>query len=138
MSYLLHPDYNHYPHTVMTKPQPIDLSSCNDGVLDFRCYGEHYEMLGDDSFVIRRLLYRIQRRLCLNTTVMHASDSEKIVGEGIQCKLLEPGKSQWVSGKVRLVLEFQPDEPEEPVEAVPNSESQASPLDEIRQTISDQ
>ncbi|MGI0491693.1 KGK domain-containing protein [Alkalinema pantanalense CENA528] len=44
---------------------------------------------------------------------------------------------QWVSGKVRLVLEFQPDEPEESVEAVPDSESGASPLDEIRQTISD-
>ncbi|MBD2326425.1 KGK domain-containing protein [Alkalinema sp. FACHB-956] len=121
----------------MTKPQPIDLSSCNDGVLDFLCYGQHYEMLRDDSFIIRRLLDRIQQRLWNGTTAMHVSDAEQILSAGIQCKFLEPGKSKWMSGKVRLVLEFQPDEPEEPVEAVPDSESETSPLDEIRQTISD-
>ncbi|OUC12897.1 MAG: hypothetical protein B0A82_20035 [Alkalinema sp. CACIAM 70d] len=94
-------------------------------------------MLQDDALIISRLIHRIKTRLFGNGSGVIQSDAESLVNEGIPCNLLVPGTSQWVSGKVRLVLEFQPDEPEAPVEAVPDSESEASPLDEIRQTISD-
>lgn len=107
----------------MNQSKPINLSSTDEAVLDFTSSGKHYEMLQDDSFVVSRLLGRIQKRLSNNTTSMNANDAEKIVGEGMRCKLLVPGSSQWLSGKVRLVLEFQPDEPEEPVETVPGAEA---------------
>ena len=38
---------------------------------------------------------------------------EEWVGEGINCEILRPGEG-WQKGKVRLQVEFIPDEPEEP------------------------
>jgi len=46
---------------------------------------------------------------------------EMLLGEGLECEVLRPG-SNWQKGKVRLCLEFCPDQPE-------------SPLDDLRQNL---
>ncbi|GAB4348077.1 MAG: hypothetical protein Fur0042_14760 [Cyanophyceae cyanobacterium] len=49
---------------------------------------------------------------------------------GVPCKILQFGSHQWRSGRVRLTLEFLPDDAE-PSES--SSPVDASPLDDIRQ-----
>lgn len=57
--------------------------------------------------------------------------------EGVKCEILTPGKN-WRTGRVRLSLEFLPDEPE--IEETPanngtkNQETE-SPLDDLRQMM---
>lgn len=65
-------------------------------------------------------------------------DEEQWFREGLECKILKPGAKSWQRGKVRISLEFEPEELE--VAGVPeNSESPASiassPLDDIRQRM---
>lgn len=59
-------------------------------------------------------------------------------GEGLDCKILKPGAKSWQRGKVRITLEFEPEEIEV-TETPKSSESQASiassPLDDIRQMM---
>ncbi|PPS45760.1 KGK domain-containing protein [Chroococcidiopsis sp. TS-821] len=56
-------------------------------------------------------------------------------GEGIECKVLKPGAKSWQRGKVRITLEFCPEE----LEVKNNNElpviSDNSPLDDIRQMM---
>jgi KGK domain len=54
---------------------------------------------------------------------------KKWINEGVECELLELASPSWKKGKVKVkvTLEFYPDEPE-------NIQSE-SPLDEIRKTI---
>lgn len=65
-------------------------------------------------------------------------DKEKWFSEGLDCKILKPGAKRWRRGKVRISLEFDPEELEV-AETPESSESQASkassPLDDIRQMI---
>ena len=49
------------------------------------------------------------------------SDDEQVLIDGFKCKVLQPGKG-WQTGKIRINVEFCPDNPTEP----------DSPLDEIR------
>ncbi len=54
-------------------------------------------------------------------------------GEGGECEVLRPGSQGWQKGKIRIrlkvTLEFCPDEPE--------TNQEGSPLDDIRQMISE-
>lgn len=63
---------------------------------------------------------------------------ENWFGEGLECKILKPGAKGWQRGKVRLALEFTPEDLEVP-EIFENGELQASkassPLDDIRLTM---
>lgn len=65
-------------------------------------------------------------------------DKEKWFGEGLDCKILKPGAKRWQIGKVRIALEFIPEELEV-AENSENNESPAnkanSPLDDIRQML---
>jgi len=62
-------------------------------------------------------------------------DKEQWFREGLDCKILKPGAKSWQRGKVRISLEFEPEELEV-TETFENGESQASktnsPLDDIR------
>ncbi|MCG9884280.1 MAG: hypothetical protein MH825_01665 [Cyanobacteria bacterium] len=49
---------------------------------------------------------------------------------GVPCKILQFGSHQWCSGRVRLTLEFLPDDVELTESASP---TETSPLDDIRQ-----
>ncbi len=60
-------------------------------------------------------------------------------GEGLECKILKPGAKSWERGKVRISLEFEPEELEI-AQTIDSSESENpkanSPLDDIRQMMS--
>lgn len=65
-------------------------------------------------------------------------DKEQWFREGLDCKILKPGAKSWQRGKVRISLEFEPEELEV-AEISENGESPAtkasSPLDDIRQMM---
>ncbi|MBW4480342.1 MAG: hypothetical protein KME54_26770 [Tolypothrix brevis GSE-NOS-MK-07-07A] len=65
------------------------------------------------------------------------------MGDGVRCRVLQAGSGGWKEGRVRISLEFIPDEEEveqdaELVEEIEPEENvalkQLSPLDEFRQT----
>lgn len=63
-------------------------------------------------------------------------------GKGVACEILSPGNSGWKKGKVRIkvTLEFCPDEPEVPETPVsnnPETNKSESPLDDIRQMMNE-
>lgn len=64
---------------------------------------------------------------------------ENWFGEGLECKILKPGAKSWERGKVRISIEFEPEELEI-AQTVDSSESEngksESPLDDIRQRMS--
>ena len=77
----------------------------------------------------------INNLICRILQVTWLTDLEKTcyqtrkrwIEEGVNCERLSPGDPQWKKGKVRVrvVVEFLPDEPESP----------ESPLDEIRREM---
>lgn len=57
--------------------------------------------------------------------------------EGVESEILSPGKG-WRKGKIRLTLEFLPDEPElEEIETNKEIPQPESPLDDIRRMINE-
>jgi antitoxin component YwqK of YwqJK toxin-antitoxin module len=65
-------------------------------------------------------------------------DKEQWFREGLDCKMLKPGAKSWQRGKVRLTLEFTPED----LEVKESSENgqlegtkASSPLDDIRQMM---
>lgn len=62
---------------------------------------------------------------------------EKWGFKGVESEILSPGKG-WRKGKIRLTLEFLPDEPElEEIEANKEIPQPESPLDDIRRMINE-
>ena len=60
-------------------------------------------------------------------------------GNGVQAELLRPKGTGWKKGKarIRVILEFYPDEPDEEELSSQEADSiEASPLDDIRQNMS--
>lgn len=57
----------------------------------------------------------------LNYVRLKLSEKEQVLIDGFECRVLQPGK-KWQTGKIRIHIEFCPDNPTEP----------DSPLDEIR------
>jgi KGK domain len=58
--------------------------------------------------------------------------------EGIDCKILKPGAQTWQRGKVRITLEFEPENLEvaEVTESGKSADSKVvSPLDDLRQKM---
>ncbi|MEP6490215.1 KGK family protein [Microcoleus vaginatus GB2-A3] len=58
--------------------------------------------------------------------------------EGIDCKILKPGAKSWQRGKVRITLEFQPEELEvgEIAETGKSADTKVvSPLEDLRQKM---
>ncbi len=58
--------------------------------------------------------------------------------QGIDCKILKPGAKSWQRGKVRITLEFEPEELEvaEVAESGKSADSKViSPLEDLRQKI---
>ncbi|TAF53674.1 MAG: hypothetical protein EAZ61_06670 [Oscillatoriales cyanobacterium] len=61
--------------------------------------------------------------------------------EGLSCQILKYGSKNWISGKIRYVLEFEPDDPSEMLEVQASIQDEGStvslemeePLDQIRQ-----
>jgi hypothetical protein len=63
---------------------------------------------------------------------------DKWLTEGQSCEILKPGAKHWQKGKVRITLEFCPDEPEIAEKLVENNLEiipEMSPLDDLRHQI---
>ncbi|MBD2326424.1 KGK domain-containing protein [Alkalinema sp. FACHB-956] len=119
----------------MTNPKSMNLSNDDLSVITFK-HDRQGNLLQDDAFVISHLIQRIKRKLANETSLCIGPDEgQRFASDGIPCKYLALGSHRWISGKVRLALEFIPDEPETP-EEISALDSGASPLDGIRQEIS--
>lgn len=77
----------------------------------------------DETYLVSHTTFKVAELLKLMRDSTARSERQKgWFGEGIDCEILKPGAKSWQKGKVRVILEFCPDEPE-------------SPLDDIRQQL---
>jgi len=103
----------------------------------------------DDKFLVEGTMFmcsqilRVMKRILYQHGDYTVKDKDKIerwFGEGVNCKSLKFGAKGWQKGKVRLrvSLEFCPDEPdveETPISNQPEVSQPESPLDDIRRMI---
>ncbi len=109
--------------------------------------GNKFEYLRNDEVIsVEEKLHRNQSHIIKSTTLQVGelmqklseiiSSKENWIFNGFDCKVLRLGSGAWVKGKIKLALEFYPDEQE--VSQTPekklskNSESE-SPLDDLRE-----
>lgn len=92
-------------------------SADHDDVIVLEEAGQH--LINHRTFTVGEFLAQLAGRIHTQT-----AEKAKWIGDGLACQKLAPGQN-WQSGKVRVCLEFIPDEPE-------------SPLDEIRREIQEQ
>ncbi|OUC12898.1 MAG: hypothetical protein B0A82_20040 [Alkalinema sp. CACIAM 70d] len=119
----------------MTNPKSMNLSNDDLSVITFN-HRRQGNLLQDDAFVTSNLIQRIMQKLTNeNSLWISTEEGRHLTDAGISCRYLALGSHRWISGKVRLALEFIPDEPETPEERSA-LDSGASPLDGIRQEIS--
>jgi len=95
-------------------------------------------LITNRTFTVSELIAALMPIIKEKSGTTWTEDKEQWFREGLECKLLKPGAKSWERGKVRLTLEFAPEELEV-VETLENTESQAtkasSPLDDIRQMM---
>lgn len=69
--------------------------------------------LGMDSVICTQLLFK-NLKTCTTEELLeqlrHSLGDQPLLNDGAPCRVLEPGKP-WRQGNVRIVIEFQPDEP---------------------------
>lgn len=71
------------------------------------------------TFKVSDIIAKINESL---TYGISDEEKEQLLGKGINCEVLKSGYEGWQKGRIRLNVEFYPDEPE-------------SPLDELRQQL---
>lgn len=86
-----------------------------------------------DQFLISHTTFKVKELLKTMEGLLGAP--EKWFDEGVSCEIISPSKS-WRKGRVKVCLEFYPDEAETPeiLESDEPENNQKSPLDDIRQT----
>jgi KGK domain len=67
--------------------------------------------------------------------VYHDSQATKLFVEGLQCEVMHPQSNGWIKGKVRISLEFTPNEDEGKSVFQSLQTIVQSPLDELRNTL---
>lgn len=86
-----------------------------------------------DQFLISHTTFKVKEFLKTMEGLLGAP--EKWFDEGVSCEIISPSKS-WRKGKVKVCLEFYPDEskiPEIPERNEPENSQLKSSLDDIRQ-----
>ncbi len=111
--------------------------SREDNVLRVSFLGEK-RLFSRTTFVVSELIEEVKRG-CADTAKVSYREASELFGEGVNCKILRPNAS-WQKGRVRIALEFCPDEPE--VEKTPKSKElqksqPESPLADIRQLVTE-
>lgn len=96
-------------------------------------------LVNNPTFIVSEFRAAL-REMTLSYLKSLYKEQEGWFGEGINCKILKPGAKGWQKAKVRISLEFCPDEPD--VEETPTSNQLEtskleSPLDEIRRMINE-
>jgi KGK domain len=134
-------------------PDPQDVAHCPDGtfligdlleilktpVSEHKSFTEQLEVLHSELKAggFSRDHYREKIEDFIENTDVVESKRETIMKSaenGINCSLLQPNSKGWQKGKLKICLEFIPDdEPEIPVAQEDRAELAQSPLDEIRQ-----
>ncbi len=93
------------------------------------------------TFTINELIKKIKLAI-VNASGRYQQQSQKLLNAGLEGKALQFGAKGWQKGKVRvrLVIEFCPDEPEAEEITKDNelsSKSTESPLDDLRQIMNE-
>lgn len=92
-------------------------------------------LITNRTFTVSELIAALMPVIKKESATTWTEDKEQWFREGLECKMLKPGAKSWERGKVRLTLEFTPEE----LEVVETNESQvnkaSSPLDEIRRMM---
>ncbi len=90
------------------------------------------------TFTVNELILALMPIIKEKSGNTWTEDKEQWFRDGLDCKMLKPGAKSWQRGKVRLTLEFAPEDLE--VETVENGNLEngksESPLDDIRQRMS--
>jgi hypothetical protein len=83
------------------------------------------------------LISKVEERLTYSGSngyaVFSSTESSCLFDQGLDCQILETGAEGWKKGKLKIVLEFIPEESEEIQSS--QEEQPESPLDEIRQMV---
>ncbi len=104
-----------------------------------------FELLGKDAIVsiqesdriiMSHITFKVREFIARMRATLNIGQKWQPWGsEGVECEVLSPGKD-WRKGKVRVTLEFLPDEPETeetlPSDTITEPES---PLDDLRQRM---
>jgi hypothetical protein len=69
---------------------------------------------------------------CLVAQLRINDKPKSILKEGVPCRIITPRKQGWIKGKIKLSLQFIPDENDDLQISIPTSFE--NPLDEIRNT----
>ena len=87
-----------------------------------------------NSFFKQSILNELEEKL--RQTGLGTPPSVNTWNTGVDAEILEPQSGEWKKGKVRMrvILEFCPDEPEDAT--INNVQQNSNSLDDIRQTIS--
>jgi hypothetical protein len=99
--------------------------------------------LYSDEILVTNRTFMISEFITAMMTIIKAQAGwtvvkEKWFGEGIDCKILKPGAKSWQRGKVRITLEFEPEQLEvaEVTESGKSADTKVvSPLDDLRQKM---
>ena len=95
-------------------------------------------LINNRTFTVSEILAALMPIVKEKSGNTWTEDKEQWFREGLDCKILKPGAKSWRRGKIRLTLEFTPEELEIP-ETAESSELQASkassPLDDMRQMM---
>jgi hypothetical protein len=111
----------------------FELVSRKDNVLHVSFLGEK-RLFSRTTFIVGELIEEVKQG-CANTAKVSYREASELFGEGVNCEILRPNAS-WQKGKIRISLEFCPDETKvtEISESNKSENSQLSPtLDDIRQ-----
>lgn len=95
-------------------------------------------LVSNRTFTVNEIIAAIMPIVKEKSGNTWTEDKEQWFREGLECKILKPGAKSWQRGKVRLTLEFTPEELEVK-EISDNGELSVirdnSPLDDIRRTM---
>jgi len=95
-------------------------------------------LLAHPTFKVNELAKAIIEMVKTNDTISSKAKEQvvKWCGEGVECEALKIDGKGWRKGKVRLALEFCPEQPE--VEEIPQTNGivePESPLDDLREMV---
>ncbi|WP_416673431.1 KGK domain-containing protein [Egbenema bharatensis] len=90
-----------------------------------------WNLISHPTFTINEMMQSIKKQIGI-----WKGEEEKWATEGVECKVLRPNGKGWQTGKVRIQVEFRPDEiPDENHQSNGSTNELEFPLDEVRQTL---
>ncbi|GAB4290747.1 MAG: hypothetical protein Fur0025_25720 [Oscillatoriaceae cyanobacterium] len=102
-------------------------------------------LISNQTFLASEFMKATRKQLLANVSQTYVHYKEGWFDDGVECKVLKPG-AKWQKGKIRITLEFTPDEDEEVLEETETPAAETNPpvqpatqettaLDEIRRQL---